>query len=150
MSYLVWLNWIVCAPYRNSDNTAQSLSVQLKVSKSWACVGSSRIVSYRICACISRIFLTRIYPPKLGHGLYTEYYALLTTEPAMLILYVVKLPVETASVWDCYLASYCTGANAPTYYRCIGIFLLHESSRQHQIPRSRKAVTSLTNYSKYC
>jgi hypothetical protein len=44
------------------------------------------------------LFLTRIYPPKLGYGLHTEYYALLTTEPAMPVLYVVKLPVETASV----------------------------------------------------
>jgi hypothetical protein len=51
---------------------------------------------YRICACISRTFLTRIYPPKLGFGLYTEYYVLLTSEPAMPVLYVVKLPVETA------------------------------------------------------
>jgi hypothetical protein len=28
---------------------------------------------YRICACISLTFLTRIYPPKLGFGSYTEY-----------------------------------------------------------------------------
>jgi hypothetical protein len=27
---------------------------------------------YRICVCISCTFLTRIYPPKLGCGLYTE------------------------------------------------------------------------------
>jgi ABC-type bacteriocin/lantibiotic exporter with double-glycine peptidase domain len=27
---------------------------------------------YRVCACISRTFLTRIYPPKLECGLYTE------------------------------------------------------------------------------
>jgi hypothetical protein len=51
-------------------------------------------------------FLTIIYPPKLGCGSCTEYYILLTTEPAMPVLYVVKLPVETASVWDCYLASF--------------------------------------------
>jgi hypothetical protein len=57
-----------------------------------------------------------------------------TTEPATLILYVVKLPVETTSVWDCYLASYCTHANVPTYYRCIGIFWLHEISRHHRFP----------------
>jgi hypothetical protein len=57
----------------------------------------------------------------------------LTTEPATPVLYVVKLPVETARVWDCYLASYCTRTNAPTYYWCIGIFWLHESSR-HRFP----------------
>jgi hypothetical protein len=79
-------------------------------------------------------FLTRIYPPKLGCGLCTEYYVLLTTDPATLVLYVVKLPVETTSVWDCYLSSYCTGANMPTYYRCISIFWLHESSRHHRFP----------------
>jgi hypothetical protein len=43
-------------------------------------------------------FLTRIYPPKLMCGLCTKYYVLLTTEPATLTLYVVQLPVETASV----------------------------------------------------
>jgi hypothetical protein len=43
-------------------------------------------------------FMTRIYPPKLGCGLCTEYYVLLTTELATPVLYVVKLPVETASV----------------------------------------------------
>jgi hypothetical protein len=53
---------------------------------------------YRICACISHTFSTRTYPPKLGCGLYVEYYVLLTTEPVMPVLYVVKLPVETASV----------------------------------------------------
>jgi hypothetical protein len=79
-------------------------------------------------------FLTRIYRPKLGCGLYTEYYFLLTTEPATSVLYVVKLPVETTSVCDCYLASSCIRANAPTYYRCIGIFWLHESSRHHRFP----------------
>jgi hypothetical protein len=55
---------------------------------------------YRICACISRTFLTRICPQKLGCGLYTEYYFLFTTEPATPVLYVAKLLVETASVWD--------------------------------------------------
>jgi hypothetical protein len=35
-----------------------------------------------------------------------EYYVLLTTEPATSVLYVVKLPVETASVWECYLARF--------------------------------------------
>jgi hypothetical protein len=53
--------------------------------------------SYRICACISRTLT--IYPQKLACGLYTEYYVL-TPEPATSVLYVVKLPVETASVWD--------------------------------------------------
>jgi hypothetical protein len=43
-------------------------------------------------------FLTRIYPSKLGLGLFTEYYVVSTTEPAMSVLYAVKLPVETASV----------------------------------------------------
>jgi hypothetical protein len=42
--------------------------------------------------------LTRIYPPKLGCGLYAKYYVLLPSEPATLELYVVKHPVETASV----------------------------------------------------
>jgi hypothetical protein len=70
----------------------------------------------------------------LGCGLYTEYYVLLATEPATPVLYVVKLPVDTASVWDCYLASYCTRANAPTYYQCISIFWLHESSGHHRFP----------------
>jgi hypothetical protein len=94
----------------------------------------SKSKTYRICTCISRTFLTRIYPPKLGCGLCTEYYVLFTTEPVTPVLYVLKLPVETASVWDCYLASYCTCTNAPTYYRCIGIFWLHESSRYHRFP----------------
>jgi hypothetical protein len=61
---------------------------------------------------ISRTFLTWIYPPKLGCGLCMEYYVFLTTEPVTPVLYVVKLPLVTASVWDCYLASYCTHANA--------------------------------------
>jgi hypothetical protein len=85
-----------------------------------------RTFDHRICVCISRTFMTRSYWPKLGCGLYTEYYVLLTTEPATSVLYVVKLPVETASVWDCYLASYCTRTNSPKYYRCIGIFWLHK------------------------
>jgi hypothetical protein len=54
---------------------------------------------YRIYACIRHTFLTRVYAPKLGCGLYTGYYVLfLTTEPAMPVLYVVKIPVEAASV----------------------------------------------------
>jgi hypothetical protein len=79
-------------------------------------------------------FFVKNLPSKMGCGLYTEYYVLLATEPATPVLYVVKLPVDTASVWDCYLASCCTRANAPTYYRCIGIFLLHENSRYHRFP----------------
>jgi hypothetical protein len=44
------------------------------------------------------LFLTRVYPPKLGCGLYTEYCVLFfTTEPATPVLYVVKLPVEAVS-----------------------------------------------------
>jgi hypothetical protein len=39
-----------------------------------------------------------------------------TTEPATPVLYVVKLPAKTASVWDCYLASYFTRANVPTHF----------------------------------
>jgi hypothetical protein len=42
-------------------------------------------------------FLARIYPPKLGCGLCTEYYDLSTTEPATPVLYVVKIPVGTYS-----------------------------------------------------
>jgi hypothetical protein len=91
-------------------------------------------MTYRICACVSRTFSTRIYPPKLGCGLCTEYYVLLTTEPATPVLYVVKCPVETVGAWDCYLASYCTRANAPTYYWCIDIFWLHEISGHHRFP----------------
>jgi hypothetical protein len=113
------------------------------------CTWSSVCDKYRICACISCTFWTRIYPPKLGCGLCTECYVLLMTEPATPVLYVVKLPVETASVWDWYRASYCMRANVPTYYRCISIFWLHESSWQ-SVPRSRKTVTSLTNYRKCC
>jgi hypothetical protein len=33
-------------------------------------------IDYHICECISRTFLTRTYPPKLGRGSYTEYYVL--------------------------------------------------------------------------
>jgi hypothetical protein len=65
---------------------------------------------------------------------YARNIVLLTTEPATPVLYVVKIPVETASVWDCYLASYCTHTNALTYYGCIGIFWLHDSSRHHWFP----------------
>jgi hypothetical protein len=79
-------------------------------------------------------FLTIIDPPKLGCGLCTEYYVLFTTEPATPVLYVVKIPLETASVWDCYLASCCIYAKTPTYYWCIGMFWLHESSRHHRFP----------------
>jgi hypothetical protein len=78
-------------------------------------------------------FLTRIYPPKLECGLYMKY-VLLANEPATPVLYVVKLPVDTTSVWNCYLSRYCTRVNAPTYYQCMGIFLLHESSRHHRFP----------------
>jgi hypothetical protein len=95
------------------------------------------LLIYRICVCISRTFLTIIYPPKLGYGLCIEYYILLTTEPATPVLYVVKLPVETTSVWDCYLAGYCTCANAPPCCQCISIFWLHESSWQHRFPEVR-------------
>jgi hypothetical protein len=47
-----------------------------------------------------RFFWQEFCPPKLGCGLYMEYYVLLTTEPAKSVLYVVKLPAETVSVWD--------------------------------------------------
>jgi hypothetical protein len=79
------------------------------------------IQTYHICACISHIFLTRIYPPKLGCGLHMEYYVLLTTEPATTVLYVVKLPVETASVWDlsCKLLHTRKCANVLPVYRHI-------------------------------
>jgi hypothetical protein len=72
----------------------------------------------------------------------------LKSEPATPVLYVVKLSVEVDSVWDCYLASWCTHANVPTYYRCIGISWLHDSSRHHWFPRSQKTMTSPTNYRK--
>jgi hypothetical protein len=73
-------------------------------------------INYRVCACISRTFFDKNLPSKIGVRLCTEYYVLLTTEPVTPVLYVVKLPVEAASVWDCYLGSYWTRANAPTYY----------------------------------
>jgi hypothetical protein len=75
-------------------------------------------------------FMTRIYPPKLGCGLCTEYYVLLTTEPATPVLCIVKLPVETVSIWDLS----CTRAKSLTYNWCIGIFWLHETSGHHQFP----------------
>jgi hypothetical protein len=89
--------------------------------------------SFLICACISRTFWQE-FTLKYWDAAYTRNIALLTTEPATPVLYVVKLPVETASVGHCYLASDCTRANAQTYYRCIGIFWLHESSRYHRFP----------------
>jgi hypothetical protein len=59
---------------------------------------------------------------RLIHGILCP----LTTEPATPVLYVMKLLVETASVWDCNLKA--------TAHRCIGIFWLHESSRHHRFP----------------
>jgi hypothetical protein len=44
-------------------------------------------------------FLDKNLPSKIGG------YVILTTEPVTPVLYAVKLPAETASVWDCYLAS---------------------------------------------
>jgi hypothetical protein len=64
-------------------------------------------------------FLTKIYPPKSGRGLYTEYYVLLTSEPATPVLYVVKLPVETASVWDTIILQ--AIAHARMRQRIIGV-----------------------------
>jgi hypothetical protein len=66
-------------------------------------------------------FLTRSYPPKLGCGLCTEYCVLLTSEPATPVLYVVKLPVETASVSDlsCKLLHTRECANVLPAYRHI-------------------------------
>lgn len=60
------------------------------------------------------IFFTRIYIPTLGCVLYVEYYVFLetpdpqekkaiilqTTELMILVLYVVKLPAKTVSVWE--------------------------------------------------
>jgi hypothetical protein len=79
-------------------------------------------------------FFDKNLSSKIGVRLIHGILFLLTTEPATPVLYDVKLPVETASVWDCYLASYCTCANTPMYYWCIGIFWLHESSRHHRFP----------------
>jgi hypothetical protein len=79
-------------------------------------------------------FFDNNLPSKIGVRFMHGIFFLLTTEPATPVLYVVKLPVETVSVWDCYLASYCTHANVPVYYWCIGIFWLHESSGHHQFP----------------
>jgi hypothetical protein len=120
----------------------------MHTARLWASGFCNQLQIYCICMCISRTFLTRIYSPKLGCGLYTEYYVfflepdppnkaivLLTIEPAMPVLYVVKLPVETANVWDSYLASYYTCVNVSMYYWCIGIFWLYESSQHHQFPK---------------
>jgi hypothetical protein len=97
----------------------------------WLVSWATASVKHRICACISHIFLTRIYPPKLGCSFCTEYcffgkttwkkaVLLLMTDPATpVLLYDVKLPVETASVPDCYLASYFTRANILPVYRHI-------------------------------
>jgi hypothetical protein len=79
-------------------------------------------------------FLDKNLPSKIGVRLIHGTLFLLTTEPATPVLYVVKLSVETASVWDCYLAGFGTLSNVPTYYWCIGIFWLHESSQHHQFP----------------
>jgi hypothetical protein len=93
----------------------------------------SHMKVYRICACISRTFWQE-FTLQNWVRLYTEHYVLFTTEPATPELYVVKLLIETASVWDCYLASYCTRANAKTFFRCIGVFWLHERSLHHRFP----------------
>jgi hypothetical protein len=94
-------------------------------------------------------YLTRIYPPKLGCSLCTEHYVLLTTEPATPVLCVVKLPVETASVWDlsCKLLHTHECANVlPVYWHN----LITWEQLTPSIPRRQKTVTSLTNYRKYC
>jgi hypothetical protein len=77
----------------------------------------SQKCNHRFCACISRTF-TWISPPKLGCG-FTRNVVLLTTEPATPVLYVVKLPVETASVWDlsCKLLHTRECANVLPVYR---------------------------------
>jgi hypothetical protein len=84
---------------------------------------------YRICACISRTLLTRIY--------FQNWWAAYTRNIMSFVDWAHDTSIvccETASVLDCYLASYCTRADAPTHYRCIGIFWLHESSRNHRFP----------------
>jgi hypothetical protein len=127
---------------------------------------NSHVCFCHICVpylCVYKPHFLIIYHPKLGCGLYMDFFfketldpqmkaiILLTTEPATPVLYVVKLPVETASVWDGYPASCCTCMNEPTYYRCIGIFWLHESTRCHRFPEVRRLwVTSLTSYCKCC
>jgi hypothetical protein len=105
----------------------------------------------RICTCISRTFWPEFALQNWGAAYARNIMSLLTTEPATPVLYVVKLPVETASVWDCYLASYCTRAIMPMLtpvYRHIFIFIWEWLAPS--IPRSQKTVTSLTNYCKCC
>jgi hypothetical protein len=85
---------------------------------------------------VSRTFFWQEFTLQNWVAAYARNIVLLTTEPATSVLYVVKLPVETASIWNCYLPSHCTRANTPTYYRCIGIFWLHESSRHHRFPEA--------------
>jgi hypothetical protein len=84
------------------------------------------------------LFFDKNLPSKIVVRLIQGYYVLLTTEPAMPVLHVVKLPVETASVWDCHLARCCTCANSPTYYQCIGIFWSHGSRQHHRFPEVRR------------
>jgi hypothetical protein len=68
---------------------------------------------------------------RLIHGTWCPFYDWAATP----VLYVVKLPVETTSVWDRYLASYCTCTNTPRYHQWNGTFWLHESSQHHWFPK---------------
>jgi hypothetical protein len=100
--------------------------LHITASALWCCHVSKFLITwikecrwspnYHICACISRTFFDKNLPSKIGVRLIHEILCLFfRTESTMLVLYVVKLPVESASVWDCYVASYCARANAPTY-----------------------------------
>jgi hypothetical protein len=92
------------------------------------------LTKYRICTCISRTFFYKNLPSKIGVRLIHKILWRFNDWARDAGIVYCETPVETACVWDCYLASYCTRANAPTYYRCTGIFSLHKSSQHHQFP----------------
>jgi hypothetical protein len=87
-------------------------------------------MKYRICACISCTFLTRIYPPKLGCGLCTEYYSFWRLSPRR------RYCMFWNSQWrPLMFETFTMQATAHTQMRQrIGIFWLHESSQYHQFP----------------
>jgi hypothetical protein len=79
------------------------------ISKPFLCIKTIKLLEavsfyfnlngkYRIYACISRTFFDKNLPSKIGvrlmHGISCPF----ATEPATPVLYVVKLPVESASV----------------------------------------------------
>jgi hypothetical protein len=100
-----------------------------------ACSGTALIffTFYRICACISRTSWQEFNLQKWVAA-YTRnivsFWRLSPRRRDWMLWNTQQRPL----VFETYLASYCTRANVPTYYRCIGIFWLHESSRHHLFP----------------